>query len=191
MLVCPITREGDLGRLLYLPAGEWYNFWTSEVLDGKQEVFVEAPLDQIPVFIRAGAVLPQFPLMQYVGEISFDSMPLHVYYKKGKYISELYEDAGDFFGHDQGNYRMHTFETEGFGAKLEIRQAWEGRFNSEYASYELHVHGLPFIPAGMLLEGKPVMFDRDFSADQTVFKFTVDKKFESIVLMRLDGFADL
>lgn len=191
MLVCPITREGDLGRLLYLPAGEWYNFWTSTVLDGKQEVFVEAPLDQIPVFIRAGAVIPQFPLMQYVGEISFDSMPLHVYYKKGKYTSELYEDAGDFFGHDQGNYRMHTFETEGSGAKLEIRQAWEGRFNSEYSSYELHVHGLPFIPAGMLLEGKPVMFDRDFSADQTVFKFTVDKKFESIVLMRLDGFADL
>ncbi len=190
LLVCPITKEGDEGRLMYLPKGIWYNFWTDLEVEGGEEVFVQTSMAEIPVFIRAGAIMPQYPVMQYVGEVSFDAMPLHIYYLHGTYTSSLYEDAGDFYGHDQGNYRLRTFELEGFANKVDIRQSWEGRFNPEYTTYKMVFHGLPFIPAGMLLDGKVVMFSLDYSAEKGSFTMEVDKKFEHLSLMNLEGFAD-
>ena len=58
-LVTPVTEQGITSRQVYLPAGaDWYNFWTNEKLAGGQTVTVAAPIDQIPVFVRAGSILP-------------------------------------------------------------------------------------------------------------------------------------
>jgi alpha-glucosidase (family GH31 glycosyl hydrolase) len=58
-LVAPVTEQGATSRLVYLPAGaEWYNFWTNERFHGGQTITVAAPIDTLPLFVRAGSILP-------------------------------------------------------------------------------------------------------------------------------------
>jgi alpha-glucosidase (family GH31 glycosyl hydrolase) len=61
ILVAPVIHEGATSRSLYLPAGSWTNYWTGKVMDGGRTVTISAPLDQIPVFVRAGSILPFIP----------------------------------------------------------------------------------------------------------------------------------
>ena len=59
LLVAPVTEQGATNRPVYLPAGcDWYNFWTNEKLRGGETVTVAAPIDTIPVFVRAGSIVP-------------------------------------------------------------------------------------------------------------------------------------
>jgi alpha-glucosidase (family GH31 glycosyl hydrolase) len=59
LLVAPITEQGATSRRVYLPAGaDWYNYWTSERVAGGQAITVSAPIDTIPVFVRAGSIIP-------------------------------------------------------------------------------------------------------------------------------------
>jgi alpha-glucosidase (family GH31 glycosyl hydrolase) len=58
-LVAPVTEQGATSRQVYLPAGtDWYNFWTGERVKGGQEITVAAPIDTIPLFARAGSIVP-------------------------------------------------------------------------------------------------------------------------------------
>jgi alpha-glucosidase (family GH31 glycosyl hydrolase) len=58
-LVAPVTEQGATSRRVYLPAGaDWYNFWTSEMVKGGQTIDVSAPIDTIPLFVRAGSIIP-------------------------------------------------------------------------------------------------------------------------------------
>jgi alpha-glucosidase (family GH31 glycosyl hydrolase) len=60
ILVAPVTDQGATSREVYLPAGtDWYNFWTNERVKGGQTVTVAAPIDSIPLFVRAGSIIPQ------------------------------------------------------------------------------------------------------------------------------------
>ena len=59
LLVAPVIEQGRVSREVYLPAGvDWYNFWTNERVHGGQTITVAAPIDTIPIFVRAGSILP-------------------------------------------------------------------------------------------------------------------------------------
>ncbi len=64
LLVAPVIEPGAVTRKLYLPKGDWLNYWTGEHLSGGTDVTVPAPLDQIPIFVRAGCILPFMPEAQ-------------------------------------------------------------------------------------------------------------------------------
>lgn len=68
LLVCPITAQGADGRWMYLPRGYWYYYWTDDLQAGGSEVWASADLTRIPLFVKAGAVVPMQPVLQYVGE---------------------------------------------------------------------------------------------------------------------------
>ncbi|MCS7179548.1 MAG: glycoside hydrolase family 31 protein, partial [Anaerolineae bacterium] len=74
LLVAPVLEEGATRRRVYLPAGRWYDFWTDAVYEGPTWVEAEAPLERIPVFVRAGAVVPMGPTMDYVGQRPTDPL---------------------------------------------------------------------------------------------------------------------
>ena len=60
ILVCPILEPNALGRRMYLPKGNWYNYWTNELIEGKKELWIKTDFDQIPIFIKEGANDMQF-----------------------------------------------------------------------------------------------------------------------------------
>ena len=88
----------------YLPKGTaWYDFWTNKKYNGGQEVTIETTLDRVPMFVRAGSILPLGPEMQYVGEKSWDELELRVYPgADGQFV--LYEDEGDNYNYEKGAY---------------------------------------------------------------------------------------
>ncbi len=141
LLICPISQPDVDGRWMYLPKGDWFYYWTDEVYAGEQEVWAEADLNRIPLFVRAGAVLPFFPIMQYVGEKEIEELTLNVYRKRGKETSTMYEDAGDGYGYESGDANVKTFIFEGDEVVASLKQEKEGAYNPVYKSYKMVLHG--------------------------------------------------
>jgi len=93
----------------YLPKGaDWYDFWTNKRLKGGQNITLETSLDRVPMFVRAGSILPLGPEMQYVGEKSWDDLEIRVYPgADGSFV--LYEDEGDSYRYEKGAYSTIPF----------------------------------------------------------------------------------
>ena len=88
----------------YLPKGtDWYDFWTGKRYAGGQNVMLETTLNRVPMFVRAGSIMPLGPVMQHVGEKQWDNLELRVY--PGADASfMLYEDEGDNYNYEKGVY---------------------------------------------------------------------------------------
>ena len=83
ILACPIAEPNAKGRRMFFPRGRWYSFWNDEIVEGGQEQWVDADLDSMPIFVKEGAIIPKYPIQQYVGEIIIDELTLDLYYKLG------------------------------------------------------------------------------------------------------------
>ena len=94
----------------YLPKGTtWYDFWTGKQYKGGQNVTLETTIDRVPMFVRAGSILPLGPEMQYVGEKKWDNLEMRVYPgANGSFV--LYEDEGDNYNYEKGAYATITFQ---------------------------------------------------------------------------------
>lgn len=89
---------------VYLPAGtRWYNFWTNEAIEGGQELVISTTLNRIPLFVRAGSIVPCGPDVQYTGEKKWDNLTLCVYPGENGNFT-LYEDEGDNYNYENGAY---------------------------------------------------------------------------------------
>lgn len=103
-LVAPVTEPGATSKNVYLPAGaDWFDFWTGEKSTGGQTVNAAAPADRIPLFIRAGSIVPLGPVVQYAGEKPAGPIELRVYPGADGSFS-LYEDEGDNYNYEHGAY---------------------------------------------------------------------------------------
>ncbi|MBZ5671234.1 MAG: glycoside hydrolase family 31 protein [Acidobacteriia bacterium] len=104
MLVNPVATPGTTSRKVYLPAGgDWYDFWTGRLVPGGQTIDANAPLDTMPMFIKAGTILPMGPEIKYAMESQASPMELRVYRGKDGTFA-LYEDAGDGYNYETGEY---------------------------------------------------------------------------------------
>ena len=79
LLCAPILKAGATSRDVYLPEGEWYDFFTNKKYKGGQRVSVEAPLDTVPLFVKAGTILPTGPVMDFVGQVSDKEVTYEVF----------------------------------------------------------------------------------------------------------------
>lgn len=120
ILVCPVTspmyskdRKEDFStvksRDIYLPAGAaWYDFWTGKKLKGGQNLTRETPIDIMPLYVKAGSILPIGPEVQYATEKKWDALEIRIYPGAGgEFI--LYEDEGDNYNYENGTYSTIAF----------------------------------------------------------------------------------
>ncbi len=103
LLVNPVTEPGATTRHLYLPNGSWHNLWTGEPIEGGRFVDVPAPLDQMPVLVRAGSILPLGPAVEFAQQQSDEPMELRIYTGADGNFT-LYEDQGDTYNYEKGSY---------------------------------------------------------------------------------------
>jgi alpha-D-xyloside xylohydrolase len=96
-------------KKVYLPIGaDWYDFWTGQKLTGGQEIQREAPIDLIPLYVKAGSVLPFGPNVQYAAEKSWDKLEIRIYRgANGEFT--LYEDEKDNYNYEKGVFSTITF----------------------------------------------------------------------------------
>jgi len=111
VLVAPVVEKGATTRIVYLPRGVWYDFWTHEPLQGGREISCPVDLETIPLFVCEGSILPLGPVKQFTGETVEEPLSISIY--PGADASFLlYEDDGASF-----NYRN--------GAWMGIQMAWD------------------------------------------------------------------
>jgi alpha-glucosidase/alpha-D-xyloside xylohydrolase len=123
LLVAPVTTQGATQRHLYLPEGDWYDFWTEERHAGRRELTRSVDLATLPLFVRAGAILPLDPVRQYTTQPTDEPTTIRVYSgRDGEY--RWYEDDGMTLTYLKGKYawtrliwndrdRRFTIEPEG------------------------------------------------------------------------------
>ncbi|MDP4271771.1 MAG: glycoside hydrolase family 31 protein, partial [Bacteroidota bacterium] len=109
VLVAPVTDPGIIETSVYLPeSASWFDFWTGKRFVGGQTVVASAPLDRIPLFIKAGSIIPMGKVVQYSAQQSSEALEIRVYKgADGKY--ELYEDEGDSYNYEKGKYSIIPF----------------------------------------------------------------------------------
>jgi alpha-glucosidase len=161
LLVCPITQADAEGRWLYLPRGQWYYWYTDELKEGKQEIWADAGLDRVPLFVRAGAVVPTWPVRQHTADgPPTEDVTLHIYWKKGSETTELYEDAGEGYAYQEtGESCLKTLHVHGTDTAFTVTQTLTGAYRAPNATVRVVLHGLPFAPLAMLVDGKTIEID--------------------------------
>src|SRR4030095_12414409 len=103
ILVAPVTDKGASTRNVYLPRGSWYDFWTEEKIEGGQETIKSVDLATMPLFVRAGAIIPFGPFKQYTEEKVDSPVTIQIYPGADASFT-LYEDDGKTFDYRRGQW---------------------------------------------------------------------------------------
>ncbi|NZA28665.1 DUF5110 domain-containing protein [Luteimonas sp. SJ-92] len=157
-LVSPVGEFGATSRPVYLPAGSaWYDFYSGRRFDGGQRIDADAPLQRMPLFVRAGAIVPSGPVQQYVDERPDAPLTLTVYTGADGAFS-LYEDDGDSYDYEQGRFSRIPLTWNEDAGELSIG-AREGGFPGMQAQREFRVRFIegPRDDAGDLEPGADVV----------------------------------
>ena len=127
ILVNPVLEAGGVRRGVYLPASPaWYDFWTGESRQGGRKIDADAPLDRMPLFVRAGSILPLGPEIEYADQNPGGPIELRIYKgANGKFA--LYEDSGDSYEYERGQHSTVPMQWNDESSVLTIG-AREGAF---------------------------------------------------------------
>ncbi|RYD70381.1 MAG: DUF5110 domain-containing protein, partial [Sphingobacteriales bacterium] len=172
-----------VSRKVYLPKGTWYNFWTNEVLSGESEHLVEANIDSMPMFVRAGSVIPEYPVMQYVDEKAITEVMLNIYYSDYEVNSFMYEDHGDTFAYEQDIYLEKKFTVKGDASTLKIGQVTEGLYTPNYEFYACNIFGVNFQVKKIVVDGREV--SEFYTDEKGSLHFKCNKNFSDIQILSL------
>jgi alpha-glucosidase len=178
ILVCPILEPHSKGRRMYIPKGSWVNWWTGETVQGGEEVWVDADMDTMPLFIREGACIPKYPVQQYVGEKTIHELQVDVYFSLEQSKSRIYADAGDGYDYKKGRFSLRTLHTMGRKDSLVLNQHKEGDFDAEYQVMRMRIHNLPFDVKSIYVDNLPAEFEID--KQDKLIAFSVEKNFSQI-----------
>jgi alpha-D-xyloside xylohydrolase len=138
LLVNPVLQPDATHRTLYLPdAPAWYDFWTGASTNGSREIDSDAPLDRIPLYVRAGSILPLGPEIEYADEKPAGPIELRIYTgADGEFV--LYQDAGDGYDYEHGVHSVIPMHWSESNRTLTIGPR-EGEYPGMPASMEMKV----------------------------------------------------
>jgi alpha-glucosidase len=157
LLAAPIVKPGLTQRLVYLPQGTWFDYWTGKVVQGGTTIHAEAPLETVPLYVRGGAILPMGTEMKYVGEKKGGPVTFAIYPDaKGHAEASLYEDDGASPAYEKGTFRRTAVSYQASAAGAEITlSAPAGPYQTAARTLAFSIHaGLK--AANVMLDGKPL-----------------------------------
>ena len=120
-LVNPVTVAGARTRKVYVPSGGWYDFWTGKRLDGGLAMEADAPINRMPLFVRAGSIIPMGPVIEYATERPADTIELRIYPGADGQFT-LYEDGNDGYQYEKGSFATTQLEWSDAHKQLKIRE---------------------------------------------------------------------
>ena len=138
ILVAPVESNKEVTKI-YLPEGEWYYLHDARKFDGDQEFYLDCPIHKLPVFIKAGAILPMQRAVSSTKE-KVDQIDLHIYAGKEKTSFEFYEDDGSTFSYQAGSFAKISINYLGGERKIILGET-QGTFPSNFLKIKLVLHG--------------------------------------------------
>lgn len=140
LMICPVTEKGAQTRIVYLPKGVWTDYWTGKTFEGKTYYNVLCPIDQVPIFVKEGAIIPTQEALQYIGEKEITKLTLDIYPNKSSTFT-LYDDDGKSLTYKDGNFNTTTIVSqvseEGINLKI---NAVEGNYKGNEINYTVKFH---------------------------------------------------
>jgi len=180
ILVSPVLHHKKRTVDTYFPEGVWYDFRTNKTYEGPSEHKIDAPLEEIPFFVKAGTVLPLREVMQYTRERDQELLELNVYYSSSVTESELYEDGEEGYDYTNGVYRQTNFrlQPDPNNQRLTLEAQHTGSYIPSYQKVKLNIIGLPYEPNQISVDGQQVTF----SESEDAYTITVQAGFEQLVI---------
>ncbi len=157
LLVAPVYKSEGKRDSIYLPKGKWIDYWNGETINGNIWLNnYNAPLDKLPVFVKEGAIIPMYPLMNFDGEKLADTLTLDIYPAK-KSSFDLYEDDGITREHRNGAFAKTLIEVDKEKNISIVINTARGNYKGLYKqrSYILQIHGKA-VPKRVLVNGKVI-----------------------------------
>ena len=139
LLVAPVASTEKYAQV-YLPRGEWYRSGNDLLYKGDTTIVVEAPLNNLPVFVKAGGIIPEQSVVQYTQQQPPDTLRLHVYFGKTNTSFMYYEDDGRTYDYERGVYHRRDLSFNHDRKEIFMGKA-EGTFKTKFKSIDLILHG--------------------------------------------------
>ncbi len=140
LLIAPITGPTTITKV-YLPKGnDWYDWYNDSKSAGGNEIYVETPLEKIPVFVKGSSIIPMQTLVQHAGEKPADTLFLHIYKGSENNTFVYYEDAGDGYDYQSGDFHQRDINYISSKNELNIEKA-KGNRNSKFNQIKVYFHG--------------------------------------------------
>ncbi len=164
LLVAPVVQTGQTSNSFYLPAGKWISYWDDRVFDGGATVTIPAPIDEVPLFVKAGSIIPMQPVVEYTDQLPADDIDVAVYPNPGIPASfTLYEDDGKTLDYQSGSFSETVFGEKmvqsGNSGRMEISiGASIGNYDGKPPRrvYVCEIHKVSHLPGGVRVQGLPV-----------------------------------
>lgn len=174
LLIAPILNRDQRSRQVYLPEGEWFDFWTNEKISGGRTITAQAPLSHIPVYVKAGSLLPLADCAQFVGDKPESRITVRTYGDHGQFV--LYNDAGEGRGYQKDEYVKTLLSWENGQLTAQVIEGMESMLPSD-RTYQVECCGEDGAVAEWL------HFDWDQTTDRTTrIHITGDTKLEQTIL---------
>ena len=176
LLVCPVVEPGVKTMNVYLPHGDWYDFWTGKRYAGAQKFRARIKADRLPIFARAGAILPTVDTVQHTREMtSLDTLHLSLFLAD-EGAGKVYWDAGEGYGYQVNQFTERTYRWQREGNKVTLTQEIDGAFNASFQQANIRLVGLAHAPGRVTVDGEllphALQFDRRTASVVVPFGFT-------------------
>ncbi len=156
ILVCPVSQPNTSSQSMYLPKGEWFDFYTQKNTHGGEIIDVPVTIETIPVFIKAGAVIPLYPVQQYVGEKEIKEITLQVYVGGEENNSYLYEDRGNGKEYRSGKFNYRNFKSQSGDQSFKITQHVQRGYKQGCETFKMELIGLSGKAYEIIVDDKSV-----------------------------------
>jgi hypothetical protein len=168
LLVAPLWSDTEFQREIYLPEGEWVDFFDETLYPGGRTITYRAPIDRVPMLVRNGAIIPLAPEDQHYVDEKSSPYTIHIY-PKGNGSFDLYEDDGESYDYEKGIYAITKYSYGEHANGLTIEKSVpKGKYQIPEREHIFCVHGLPRVQSvrqeGHLLE--PLGSDEELKAAQ-------------------------
>lgn len=154
ILVAPVTEKAASSRAVYLPRGRWFDFWTEETHEGGREITRAVDLEMMPLFVRAGAIVPLDPVRQFTGQQVDGPLTVQVY-PGADAVYRMYDDDGVSFEYQKGAWMGIEMRWSDRQRQLELRLANGSRFRPPARPVRVRVAGTK-TTRDVTFAGKPV-----------------------------------
>lgn len=183
-LVAPICQSGN-ERSVYLPAGTWYDFWTEQKYEGPVNLTIRPDMDQMPLYVRGGAIVPMGPVIQYTGEKPLDPLEFHIYPAGGSTEFRYYDDDGESYDYTDGGNSQIVMSSEDDPRQLLVHfgNPAGGYSNKETQVIQISVHQLQ--AKQVLLNKKRIRSKKNYTALIDSHQGWIYSKDENITIIRV------